>query len=35
MLRVFLGKGRVRSRVEERRKQQLELLDSASAAGGE
>jgi hypothetical protein len=33
MLRVFLGKGQVRSRAEERRKQQLEQMEAA--AGGE
>jgi hypothetical protein len=33
MLRVFLGKGKVRSRAEERRKQQLEQMEAV--AGGE
>jgi hypothetical protein len=31
MLRVFLGKGHVRSRAEERRKQQLEAIETANA----
>jgi len=33
MVRVFMGKGRTRDRYDERRKQQMELLDSA--VGGE
>src|SRR5947209_723767 len=34
MLRVFLGRGRVRNRAEERRRQQLEAMQ-ASAGGGD
>lgn len=35
MVRIFLGKGRVRRRYEERRKQQLELIELNSTSGGE
>lgn len=35
MLRVFLGKGRARHRYEDRRQQQLELIESNSASKGE
>ena len=34
MLRVFLGKGHVRSRAEQRRKEQMEALEAAEAAKG-
>jgi methyl-accepting chemotaxis protein len=34
MLRVFLGKGRTRHRYEERRQQQMELIESSTPDGG-
>jgi hypothetical protein len=34
-LRVFLGKGHVRTRAEERRRQQREAMDAVPAKGGE
>jgi len=35
MLRVFLGRGQVRTRAEERRKQQMEAAMEAATGGGE
>jgi hypothetical protein len=35
MIRVFLGKGRSRRRYEERRMEQMELIELNSTAGGE
>jgi len=35
MLRVFLGKGRARTRAEERRQQQKEAMQAAQASGGD
>jgi hypothetical protein len=35
MLRIFVGKGRARRRYEERRQQQLELIELNSNSEGE
>jgi hypothetical protein len=35
MVRVFVGKGKTKSRYEQRRKQQREAMDAAAAAGGQ
>jgi hypothetical protein len=35
ILRIFLGKGRVRTRAEQRRQKQREALEAAQASGGE
>ncbi|HLJ33541.1 MAG TPA: hypothetical protein VKU38_07820 [Ktedonobacteraceae bacterium] len=35
MLRVFMGKGRTKSRYEQRRKQQMEAMDVGAGAGGQ
>ena len=35
MLRVFIGKGKTKSRYEQRRKEQREAMDAAAGAGGQ
>ena len=35
MVRVFIGKGKTKSRYEQRRKQQQEAMDAAAGAGGQ